>query len=194
MKTTGPARYISCLLILNLVFTVGLSAQENFSMKKGVIYVVRHAEKASGSDPVLTPQGYIRSGDLLRALNSKDYIPERIYVSQFRRTQLTADSLRIRLKIDTVHYIADETGDGIIKALLANKHKDKRILIVAHSNTIPAILRRLGIVNYTGEISESEHDNLFTVTYNKGKAFLFKRKYGKPSLAGSNTGGARMLQ
>lgn len=183
MKNTSPARFVPWLILCNLLIVFTASAQENFSMKKGVIYVVRHAEKASGTDPLLTPSGYARCGDLLRTLNKKKYIPERIYVSQFRRTQLTADSLRIQLNIDTIHYIADVSGDGLIKTLTANGHKDERILIVAHSNTIPAILRRLGITNYSGEISESEYDNLFTVTYNKGKAFLFKRKYGKSLLA-----------
>lgn len=197
MKTYSFKGYIASPVIILFLFFSSChvaTAQEPYFMKKGVIYIVRHAEKDTGNDPRLSAQGYARSSDLERALKSKIHRLDRIYVNQFRRTQLTADSVRLKMQVDTVHYTADNSGDGLIKVLKKNK-KDNGILIIGHSNTIPVILRRLGITDYpAGNIPDNEYDNLFTVTFHKGKAFLFKRKYGKPSVSGSNQGSLKMLQ
>lgn len=195
MKTYSFKGYLAITIIIILVFSTSghAIAQESFKMKKGVIYVVRHAEKDTGNDPRLSAWGYIRSGELGRELKSKRL--NRIYVTQFRRTRLTADSVRLNQKVDTVHYVADNNGDGLINALLKNKNKEKRILIIGHSNTIPVILRRLGINDYpAGNIPDNEYDNLYRVTFHKGKTSLFKSKYGKSSVPGSNQGSLKMLQ
>lgn len=177
------------LSFLLFFLSINTSAQE-YVMKKGVIYIIRHAEKDAGEDPRLNPQGYARSGDLERALKNK---LDRIYINQYRRTQLTADSVRLKQKADTVYYVADSNGDGLMKALLKYKNKDKKILIIGHSNTIPVILRRLGITDYpAGNIPDNEYDNLFTVTFHKGKAFLFKSKFGKPSVPSNNVGSMKL--
>ncbi|MEI9957485.1 MAG: histidine phosphatase family protein [Ferruginibacter sp.] len=53
--------------------------------------------KESGKDPVLTKEGNQRAGDLMRTLKDKHI--KRIYVTQFKRTQMTGDSLRIQLAL-----------------------------------------------------------------------------------------------
>lgn len=152
-------------------------------MQKGTVYLVRHAEKDSGNNPKLILEGYRRSGDLMRLIKSKGKMPDRIYVNQFRRTQLTADSIRINEKVDTAHYLADKNGDALVSVLLKNKKKDKRILIIGHSNTIPIIIQKLGIVNYPVQnIPDGEYDNFYTITYRKGKAFLTMEKFGRQTL------------
>ncbi len=56
------------------------------------------------------------------------------------------------------------------------------MLIVGHSNTIPAMLRRFGLVDYPLEnLPDNEYDNFFIVSYYKGKVILHKEKYGKSS-------------
>lgn len=169
---------MSCLLCFNNIF-----AQTGYSMQKGTVYLVRHAEKDSGNNPKLILEGYRRSGDLMRLIKSKGKMPDRIYVNQFRRTQLTADSIRINEKVDTAHYLADKNGDALVSVLLKNKKKDKRILIIGHSNTIPIIIQKLGIVNYPVQnIPDGEYDNFYTITYRKGKAFLTMEKFGRQTL------------
>lgn len=144
------------------------------------IFIVRHAEKGTGNDPLLTPAGNKRAGDLMRALQNEGI--QKIYVSQFRRTQNTGDSLRIQFRIDTVHYAADTICDNLINAIMAHRDFGKTILIIGHSNTIPQIIRKLGVKDYPyGDIPDGEFDNLFVITYKNGKAKVKKLRYGARS-------------
>lgn len=141
------------------------------------IFIVRHGEKETGKDPVLTPAGNTRAGDLMRKLQGESI--QKIYVSQYKRTQNTGDSLRLQLKIDTVHYAADTVCDKLITAIMEHGDFGKTILIIAHSNTIPHIIRKFGVTDYPyGDIPDTEFDNLFVITYKKEKAKLKKMKYG----------------
>jgi broad specificity phosphatase PhoE len=172
------------MILFCLPVFMQLKAQQLYQMKKGVIYIVRHAEKDAGNDPGLSAEGFQRSRDLDLALKQKVYSRriDRVYVTQYRRTQLTAEPIRISFKTDTAHYMADVTGDGLIAAMERFKgKKDDHILIIGHSNTIPIILKRLGIYDYSKDIPDNEYDNLFTVTYRKGIPTLTVKKYGKPS-------------
>ena len=144
------------------------------------IFIVRHAEKETGNDPALTAAGNARAGDLMRTLQSENI--QKIYVSQFKRTQMTGDSLRIQLHIDTVHYAADTLCDNLINTIMEHRDFGKTILIIAHSNTIPQIIRKFGVTDYPyGDIPDNEFDNLFVITYKKEKAKLKKMKYGGTS-------------
>ncbi len=155
-----------------------VTAQAEASVTK--IFIVRHAEKESGKDPVLTPAGNIRAGDLMRALQNEGI--KKIYVSQYKRTQMTADSLRIQFNTDTVHYTADTLCDNLINSIMQHSDFGKTILIIAHSNTIPQIIRKFGVTDYpNGDIPDNEFDNLFVITYKKEKAKLKKMKYGAKS-------------
>ena len=162
--------------VLGLINNV--NAQQETAETK--IYIVRHAEKEAGNDPVLTAAGNKRAGDLMRALQNEGI--QKIYVSQFKRTQNTADSMRIQLKINTVQYVADTLCDNLINSIMEHGDFGKTILIIAHSNTIPQIIRKFGVKDYPyGEIPDNEFDNLFVVTYKKEKAKLKKMKYGAKS-------------
>ena len=156
---------------------IGFAQQEPAVTK---IFIVRHAEKETGNDPVLTAAGNTRAGDLMRALQNENI--QKIYVSRTRRSQNTADSLRLQLKIDTVHYTADTVCDNLINSIIEHSDFGKTILIIAHSNTIPQIIRKLGVVDYPyGNIPDNNHDQLFIVTYKKEKAKLKTMKYGAES-------------
>ncbi|MEP7237771.1 MAG: phosphoglycerate mutase family protein [Ferruginibacter sp.] len=167
--------FLTAIAFQNTVF-----AQQETAVTK--IFIVRHAEKEAGNNPVLTAAGNARAGDLMRALQNEGI--QKIYVSQYRRTQNTADSMRIQLKIDTVHYAADTICDQLINAIMQHGDFGKTILIIAHSNTIPQIIRKLGVTDYPyGDIPDAEFDNLFVITYKKEKAKLKKMKYGVKSAA-----------
>jgi len=159
---------------------MGLSAQPPLANSRTKIYIVRHAEKESGKDPALTPAGRQRAGDLMRKLKHKHI--HHIYVSQFRRTQMTGDSMRIQLGIDTIHYLADTTGEDLLNKIIAHGDQRHRIVVIGHSNTIPNIIRKLGVGNYpTDYIPDNEFDNLFLVRFKKHKALVTKNKYGVAS-------------
>ena len=168
---------------------LGLQNSTNAQQEAGItkIFIVRHGEKVTGKeagkDPLLTAVGNTRTGDLMRRLEHEGI--QKIYVSRTRRSQHTADSLRIQLKIDTVHYTADTLCDNLISTIMEHSDFGKTILIIAHSNTIPQIIRKLGVQDYPyGDIPDSDHDQLFIVTYKKEKAKLTIKKYGAESVRG----------
>lgn len=155
-----------------------VTAQQEPAVTK--IFIVRHGEKEPGKDPVLTSAGNIRAGDLMRALQNEGI--QKIYVSQYKRTLQTADSMRIQLKISTAQYMADTSCDNLINTIMENGDFGKTILIVAHSNTIPQIIRKFGVKDYPyGDIPDNDFDNLFVITYKKEKAKLKTIKYGAKS-------------
>jgi phosphohistidine phosphatase SixA len=170
-------KYLLMLLAVTGFQNSAAAQQEPAATK---IFIVRHAEKETGNDPLLTPAGNKRAGDLMRVLQNEGI--QKIYVSKTRRTQNTADSLRIQLKIDTVHYVADTLCDKLISAIMEHSDFGKTILIVAHSNTIPQIIRKFGVTDYPyGDIPDNDFDNLFVITYKKEKAKLKTIKYGARS-------------
>lgn len=159
------------------LLSINVYSQDISFNKKTRVYLVRHAEKEVGKDPVLTTAGKQRAGDLMRKLSGKNI--QRIYVSEYRRTQLTGDSLRIQSGIDTVHYVADTVGDDLLRRIKEHGDIGKNILVIGHSNTIPFIIRKLGMKNYPKEyIPDNEFDNLFLVTVKKSNAKLVRSKYG----------------
>ena len=144
------------------------------------IYLVRHAEKLTGEDPLLTTEGNKRAGDLMRAL--KDKKVDRIYVTEYHRTQNTGDSLRIYAGIDTVHYLSDTSCIDLVNKIKANHDLNRTILIIGHSNTLPTIIRKLGLSDYSAEdIPSNEFDNLFLMRFKKGVPSITKTKFGEPS-------------
>ncbi len=157
----------------------GLFAQKQTEPFENIcFYLVRHAEKDTGKNPGLTQAGLIRAGDLFRKLQKLQITD--IFVSQWLRTQMTADSLRIYQHIDTIHYRADLTGDDLISKINSLKGKLKNVLIIGHSNTIPSIIRRLEIKDYIiDEIPDKEYDNLYRIKFKKKKAIFKQMKYGK---------------
>ncbi len=166
------------IFIVVLGFQVTVKAQQEPGVTK--IFIVRHAEKEPGKDPLLTAAGNARAGDLMRALQNEGI--QKIYVSQYKRTQNTGDSLRLQLKIDTVHYTADTLCDNLISAIMEHSDFGKSILIIGHSNTLPQIIRKLGVTDYPyGDIPDNEYDHLFMIMYKKEKAKLKVMKYGAKS-------------
>lgn len=172
IKIISSISFIFCSLFAHAQVS-GISGERTF-------YIVRHAEKDTGNDPVLTMAGLKRAGDLYRKLKSKQL--DKIYTTKYRRSEMTADSLRIYSDIDTVQYAADTTGIGLQQKMNGQKGRQKNILIIAHSNTIPAIIRALGVTNFgLKEIPENEFDNLYIITQTKKITTVQHKKYGASS-------------
>ena len=150
------------------------------------IYLIRHAEKATTppDNPPLSAAGKIRAGALLRRLKNSGI--SRMYVTQFLRTQMTADSLRLQKGIDTVHYLAEENGNDLFNKIRIDSDFSRRILVIGHSNTIPDYILKLGVANYpVTDIPSVQFNNLYIVYYKrkfllfgKMRAFVKKEKYG----------------
>jgi phosphohistidine phosphatase SixA len=170
-------------------FTMG----QQKSVPGPVFYIVRHAEKDTGTNPALSDAGKKRAGDLYRQLKNKKI--DLVFVSQYRRTAMTADSLRLYQKIKTVEYTADLTAASLFDKMESNAGKAKNILIVGHSNTLPVIIRKAGVGSYTAkEIPDNEYDKLFIVKRKKGKSSLKIKKYGAPSAIAANPSQMKISQ
>jgi broad specificity phosphatase PhoE len=125
------------------------------------IFVVRHAEKAQAGDgdakdPELSAAGRARAESL--AVTLKDAGITAIYASEFKRTQQTAEPMARAAGVEVVVVPAKETNTLVSR--LRERHD--AALVIAHSNTIPDILKALG-ATYPVTIEEPDYDNLFVL-------------------------------
>lgn len=140
------------------------------------VVLVRHAEKLDGDDPDLTDAGRARAEALSHALSA--WPVEGIYVTRYLRTQATAVPLADRLGIE-----AEVVDAGDVAGLAERIGMERRaaVVVVGHSNTVPALIRALGVADVP-EIPESRYDDLFLVRMDEeGAASLIHMKYGAPS-------------
>lgn len=130
-----------------------------------LVFVTRHAERAdsgaakmaSQADPPLSAAGEERASTLAAMLGDAGI--RAIYVTEFRRTQDTARPLAARLGLSVQQLPSRDTGQ-LVSSLRA-EHANDIVLVVGHSNTVPAIVRSLGGPEVT--IADDEFDNLFIV-------------------------------
>jgi phosphohistidine phosphatase SixA len=146
-------------------------------------YVVRHAEKVINtdatmmtSDPRLTEAGQRRTMALKDSLQDKKI--RYIFSTNTIRTRSTAEPLRVYLKITTEIY--GPKPDSVFITRL--KGIKKNVLIIGHSNTVDDIVNGLcNTIKVSGDLNDSEYDNLFVVKYKRffGTKIKFERKkYG----------------
>jgi broad specificity phosphatase PhoE len=138
------------------------------------VYVVRHAERAdSTADSELSADGVERSKALSKHLAAAGIT--RIFATERKRTVQTAAPLADTLKATTT--IVQAADEAALVAKVRESKRTDRVLIVGHSNTVPSILRRLGVTE-TITIPDNEFDNLFIVVPNPGgSTVLLRLKY-----------------
>lgn len=127
-----------------------------------IIYLVRHAEPDVGppQDPFLSKAGEKRAYDLQQVLRSAGL--SAIYHTEARRTRQTVRALAGLLEIVPRMMGAPEV-DRLVERL-KTEHRGQSVLVVGHSDTIPAILKGLGIsVDRVPAIGAHEFDHLFVV-------------------------------
>jgi len=148
-----------------------------------VIFLVRHSERAAAAgtpaqggmmaanDPPLSAAGNERASKLAALLASADV--KHIFITEYLRTRQTAGPLADKTKIQPVVSAAKDPDSLMQQVGKASGN----LLIGGHSNTLPDLLKRLG-VNATISIEESEYDNLFIVVRQaSGAATLVRLRY-----------------
>ncbi|MBK7865463.1 MAG: histidine phosphatase family protein [Archangiaceae bacterium] len=138
------------------------------------VIVVRHAEKAAEPklDPPLTPAGEARAAALVKAVGPR---LDAVLSTDFARTRNTGApaAAKFKLSVQTVGGGAPEFAKEVLE-----KHRGQTVLIVGHSNTVPAIVTALGAAK-PKDICETEFDDLFVVTVPaSGTATVEQKKYG----------------
>lgn len=146
------------------------------------VILVRHAEKAStpAADPPLTSEGEARARALLTAVH--DAGVSAIITTQFVRTRSTAAPAAAVLDI-TPEVVAAEGATHVQEVAAAIlKHAGRVVLVVGHSNTVPAIVAALGAPQ-PPPICDEAYDDLYVVTIPpSGAARVIHSKYGERSV------------
>jgi broad specificity phosphatase PhoE len=145
--------------VIVVSLAAGASAQQT-------VFVVRHAERADtaggaaptmAADPELSDAGRARADSLAAALKDAKIVA--IFSTEFKRTQATAAPLAKALGLQVTVVSSKEPAKliGAVKAAGGN------VLVVGHSNTIPAIVKGLGAATPV-TVGDAEYDNLFVLT------------------------------
>lgn len=179
MSQIGKMRGIRAMFFSGCTLLVVLAAAAAMREDDAetTVILVRHAEKAMapGDDPALSEAGRKRADALRRVLEKADV--SAIYATQYQRTQQTVEPLAKALKIPVTKMEA--AGTEKLVAQIRQKHGGETVLVAGHSNTVPEIMKALG-VGQPPTIGDGDFDNLFVVTISKtGPSRLLHLQYGK---------------
>ena len=132
-----------------------------------VLFLVRHSEKAGsgGKDPDLSAAGQRRAEALARVL--RDASVTAIFTSEFKRTQETAAPLAKATHIASIVVPANDTRALVEKLRQVNGNA----LVVSHGNTIPELVKALGIATPV-TIPEDDYSELFVIVLADQPQFL----------------------
>jgi len=161
------------------VIALALAALAYRSVTTTTVVLVRHAEKALSTidDPPLAPEGEQRSERLAQMFGEREGAGrlDAIYVSNTRRAQQTAAPLAARLHLPPVVLPgADVTG---IAARLLSEHRGGTVLVIAHSNTLPQLVRELSGKEIQ-PIAENDYSDIYVLSVPRfGGASLLRIKY-----------------
>lgn len=170
------------VVVIYTAIAIGLAWFFESQATTTVIFV-RHAEKAAepADDPGLSSTGLRRVGELTRQLKDADVIAgiDAVYSTPFRRTEETARPIAEALDLPLNHYDAADTE--AIMEYIVKEHKGKIILVVGHSNTLPALIGNMGASKRVPPIAENEYDNIYIVSIPWfGKTKTIRLRYGEP--------------
>ena len=181
-QNTRP--WLSLLLLSVLVCANALAVAAPLrAQQPTTVILVRHAEKADApaSDPGLTKAGVARARALMAI--ARDAGVTAVITTQFARTRETArpaaEALGITPEVARPSGSAAQHAQDVARMVQA--HAGGVVLVVGHSNTIPAIVAALGAPQ-PPPICDSEYDGLYVVVVAaSGPAHLIHGRYGKPS-------------
>lgn len=171
------------VLTLFLFFAVAASAtglQDSTEQNLlTTVILVRHAEKVliGPLDAELTADGKARAADLAYLLRHVEL--KAIYSTPFKRTRFTARPTASAKDIEIKLY--DPRSSKFLGQVLKD-HAGESVLIVGHSNTIPAMANELTGQKLYSDLEDSIYDNLFIVSVTEmGKAVVTRIRFGKPT-------------
>jgi len=170
------------VIVIYTAIAVGLAWFFESQATTTVIFV-RHAEKAAmpADNPGLSPAGQRRVAELTRQLVDADVVAgvDAVYSTPYRRTEETARPVADALSLPINSYDAADT-EAIMEHIV-KVHKGKVILVVGHSNTVPALIGNMGASKRVPEIAEDEYDNIYSVSIPWfGKTKTIRLRYGEP--------------
>jgi broad specificity phosphatase PhoE len=136
------------------------------------VFIVRHAERADAKDDasLLSRRGKKRAKLLSAVLAG---VPlKAVYSTEYKRTQQTGEPTAAAKGLSVT--VTDSEKAPELGAELKAKPPTEDVLVVGHTDTIPDILKALGVPGEL-KIPSEEYDNLFLVTPQKDAPPLFHR-------------------
>jgi broad specificity phosphatase PhoE len=153
LKRTVPAG------LAGLALTLLALAGDNVPCRaETTVILIRHAERLGDAD-VLSPDGVERARVVRDMLKSVDLAA--VYTTDTKRAKDTAAPLLEARGIDGKLYDPKDLA-GFAKKLRTD-HRDRAVLVVGHTNTVPALIRELGSKAVI-DIPDVAYDNLFVLT------------------------------
>jgi broad specificity phosphatase PhoE len=157
---------IAAFLAFAAVLAAAVTLWEWGTSDSTTVIVIRHAEKdlSGAADPKLTAEGEARAATLARMFGSPGAHGsiDAIYVSPTVRSRATAEPLAAVLHLTPVVAPADDAKDLARRAL--REHAGGRVLIVGHSDTVPAIVAELSGDRDIRSIAGTEYGTMYIVT------------------------------
>lgn len=148
---------------------------------EAAIFVVRHAERADPKDDasLLSAAGKRRAETLRHVLSAVAL--KAVYCTEYERTRQTAaPTAKAQGVSPTV--LSSEDGKGLAEALGKLKPEEDA-LVVGHTDTIPDLLKALGVERPVA-LDSGDYDNLFLVHPRPGQPPEFRwLRYGAPTPA-----------
>jgi len=137
--------------------------------RKLTVILLRHAEKdisegADTANPELSAAGNLRAQKLVEIINK--YQPDAIYSSNYIRTRATVRPLARTRRMMTQIY--DPRNLNQMRDLIVSG-KIKRIVVVGHSNTTPALANLLIKQDKYKNLAESEYDKIWIIKIKRNK-------------------------
>lgn len=150
-----------------------------------LVFIVRHAEKASATDPdpSLSEAGKVRAAALAGALG--DARVSAIFVTPRKRTTETAADVASATQVTAfvVPFGASTPEHVASTAALVRSAAATAVLVVGHSNTVPAIIAALGGPRMP-DLCDAAYANLYIVRLPaNGAPTLVRAQFGAPDRA-----------
>ena len=171
-------RRTMALLVPAFALFLGVSGA---SAQPSTVILVRHAEKAAApaNDPVLSPEGVQRATDLAATLAGAGITS--VVTTQLQRTQLTAKPISDALgKNPVVVPVASPVSAHVaaVAAAVRGQPAGSVVLVVGHSNTIPAIVAALGGPKLP-DLCDPQYSVMFILEYPaSGPPRFIRARYG----------------
>jgi broad specificity phosphatase PhoE len=164
------------------VLTLSWLAGRPLAAQPSMVVLVRHGEKATvgGSDPSLSEAGVARAQALAGALTM--LTPNAIVVSSLKRTGETAAVVVAKTGVVPTVIPIDGGGAAHVAAVAAAVRAARGIvLVVGHSNTVPAIVTALGGPPLP-DLCDASYATLFVLTPGQAGAAaqVVRAQYGAP--------------
>jgi phosphohistidine phosphatase SixA len=177
------SRLFTAAMLLLATAAPTLPAQQAPTSQRTTVILVRHAEKedATSNDPGLSAVGARRAAALVTALDGARV--SRVLTTNYRRTRDTGAPIATKAGITAeVIAVGDRHTEAVAEAV--RRGGSGVILVVGHSNTLPAIVAALG-APAPAAICDSEYDDMFILMIGAGApTSVVRARYGEPSPRG----------